>query len=265
MNPSTLHKFLSVQRSNRVPTLYWWTLPLSPRDVATLYADSLVEARAVVHPASALGGAVSSTPWPGGTARVADVPALLEARHEGRVGPCTIAIFPPTVRAADLERRLDRFPDELERLGFTIAMIPEGDGRAQHRFCFRVPGKVIRALEHLALGRAFGGNPGQVEMALLQGLALRPNHSAPLRLVMQDGSATLVGRTADGRKRVHYLESGKGYTGQYEILSMRDAVHERWKEGWRRFPVGVVMFIGLPFFIGAFWLRSLVSNRNATR
>jgi hypothetical protein len=79
-----------------------------------------------------------------------------------------------------------------------------------------------------------------------------------LRLVMQDGKAQLLGIDASGRRRVQYLESGKGYTGLYEELSMRDAVRERVREGWRRFPIGVVMFAGLPFFIAAFWIGSFL-------
>jgi hypothetical protein len=255
-----LQKFVAVRRSNALPTLYWWSLPLAPREVSRLFADSLVGARAVVHPAAALAGTpeIAAIRWPGGTARVEDVTALLEARTEGRVPPCTIAIFPPTARDADLEPRMTSFRAELERLPYTIALVPEGDGRARHRFSFRVPGKVIRALEHLALGRGFGGNPGQVEMALLQGLGLRPNHEAPLRLVLQDGGVELVGVDSSGRRRIQYLDGGKGYTGLYEELSLGDAVRERAREAWRRFPVGVVMFIGLPFFIAAFWLANLV-------
>ena len=89
---------------------------------------------------------------------------------------------------AELAARLPRFRADLEHLPFTIAFAPAGDGRARHDFCFRVPGKVIAALEELALGRSFGGNPGQVEMALLQGLALRAGGTASLRLVMQQGA-----------------------------------------------------------------------------
>jgi len=264
----TLQKFVSVRRSNEVPTLYWWSLPIGPRSIAGLYADALEQARAVVHPATALRGLedeLGATRWPGDTARVTSVVALLAARDSGRVGPCTIAFFPPTARDEDLQRRVAKFQSELERLPFTIAMVPEGDGRARHQFCFRVPGKVIRALEHLALGRGFGGNPGQVEMALLQGLGLRPNHAAPLRLVMQGGTAALVGIDGSGRRRVTYLESAKGYTGVYEELSMRDAVGERVRESWRRFPIGVVMFVGLPFFIAAFWIANLAHRSAADR
>jgi hypothetical protein len=257
----TLVKFVSVRRSNLAPTLYWWTLPIAPRTVWSLYATALSGARAVVFPATALGAksdALGARPWPGSTARIDNVQALLEGRDDGSVGPCTIAFFPPTVRDEELERRMPRFERELERLPFTIAMLPDGDGRARHRFCFRVPGKVIEALEHLALGRGFGGNPGQVEMALLQGLTLRPSQEAALRLVMQDGKAHLVGIDTGGRRRVQYLESDRGYTGLYEELSMRDAVAERLREGWRRFPIGVVMFVGLPFFIAAFWISSFL-------
>jgi hypothetical protein len=83
---------------------------------------------------------------------------------------------------------------------------------------------------------------------------------AHLRLEMRDGGATLCGPSAGGRQRVQYLEAGKGYTGVYEELSLRDAVGERWREAWRRFPIGVVMFVGLPFFIAAFWARALVTR-----
>lgn len=263
-----LQKFVSVRRSDAVPTLYWWSLPVGPRAIATLYADALEHARAVVSPAAALRGLedeLGATPWPGDTACVSEALALLAARDAGRVGPCTIAFFPPTVRDDELERRVARLQSELERLPFTIAMVPEGDGRARHRYCFRVPGKVIQALEHLALGRGFGGNSGQVEMALLQGLGLRPSHAAALRLVMRGGTAALVGIDGAGRRRVTYLESGKGYTGVYEELSMRDAIGERVRESWRRFPIGVVMFVGLPFFIAAFWIGNLVQRGAAGR
>ncbi len=236
---ATLTKFVAVQRSNRVPTLYWWSLPLRLRDVATLYADELRGARAVVHPASALGtefvklGAIA---WPGDTARVSDARALLAARDDGRVGPCTIAVFPLIVRDDELEPRMTRFHADLEQLGFTVAMIPDGDGLARHRFCFRVPGKAIVALEHLAHGRSFGNNPGQVETALLSGLQLRPKHVAHLHLVLRDGGVQLV---RDG------------------------GAVARARETWRRFPFGVLMFIGLPFFIVMFWIRSLVTRRGA--
>jgi len=264
----TLQKFVSVRRSDKVPTLYWWSLPVGPRSIAALYSDALEHARAVVHPAAALRGLedeLGAIAWPGDTARVTSVLALLAAREAGRVGPCTIAFFPPTVRDDELERRVAKLQSELERLPFTIAMVPEGDGRARHQYCFRVPGKVILLLEHLALGRGFGGNSGQVEMALLQGLGLRPNHAAPLRLIMQGGAAALVGIEGSGRRRVTYLESGKGYTGVYEELSMRDAIGERVRESWRRFPIGVVMFVGLPFFIAAFWIGNLARRGAASR
>jgi hypothetical protein len=264
---TSLVKHVSVQRSNRVPTLYWWSLPLRLRDAAALFADGLGGARAVVHPASALraeGAALGARPAPGGAAWVSEVAALLEGRDDGRIDPCTIAIFPPTIRDHEIEPRLQPFHAELERLGFTIAVVPEAEGRARHRFCFRVPGKVIVALEHLAHGRGFGGNPGQVEMALLGGLQLRPKHSAHLQLVLEGGEVQLVGSGGGGRQRITYLESNKGYTGVYEERSWQAAAGERAREAWRRFPVGVVMFIGLPFFIAAFWLQSWFAGRRGS-
>jgi hypothetical protein len=263
-DPEALTKFVGVRRSDRVPTLYWWSLPLGLDRVARLYADQLPGARAVVQPAAALGSAadaLGSRPLAGDAALVADVAQLLRARAEGGVAPCTIAVFPPTTSDAELERRAAEVATDLERLPFTIALRPEGDGRARHRFCFRVPGKVIVALEHLALDRGFGGNPGQVEMALLQGIALRPKHAAHLQLVMSRGGATLVGRDASGRRRVTLLESGRGYVGVYDDMSLADALRERIREAWRRFPVGVVMFAGLPVFIAAFWIASWTRGR----
>jgi hypothetical protein len=259
---AAIRKSVWVRRSNQSPTLYWWNLPLSLRDLPVVLGDSLAGARAVVHPAAALGAlgqGLGARELSGGAALVADVRGLLEERDAGRIAPCSIALFPSTARDEDLAT--PDFHARLERLPFAIAMLPDGDGRARHQFCFRDPGKVIAALEHLSLGRSFGGNAGQVEMALLQGLALRPNHVARLQLVMGQGSASLVAIQSGGRRRVHYLESGKGYTGVCEDLSLRDALSERLGESWRRFPVGVVMFVGLPFFIAAFWLRNLATSR----
>jgi hypothetical protein len=257
---------MAVRRSNRVPTLYWWSLPLGPRDAGTVWRAELAGARAVVHPASALdswraGAAVRD--WPGDTALVGDIAGLLAAREEGRVGACTMAFFPPTARDADLEPRMARFDADLERLPFTIAMRPDGDGPARHHYGLRVPGKIIAGLEHLALGRSFGGSPGQVEMALLQGLALRPGRAARLRLVMQGGGAVLLGIERGGRRRIQYLEAGKGYTGIATDLALGEALGERWREAVRRFPVGVVVLTGLPLFIAAFWLGSLFARRDA--
>jgi hypothetical protein len=196
-----------------------------------------------------------------GVALVPDVGALLEACHDRRAQDCTIVIFPASRKEAELERDVPRLARDLERLGFTMAIVPQGDGGTRHRFCFRVPGIVLEAVEALALGRRFGGNLGQVEMALLQGLGLRPNQIMRLTLAMEDGEASLWGVDRAGRRRIHYLESGKGYTGTYEELSLREAVGERVREGWRRFPIGVVMFAGLPFFIGAFWAQNVLSRR----
>jgi hypothetical protein len=179
------------------------------------------------------------------------------------LGPCTIAFFPPTTSDEDLERRCGEMHHALEKLPFTLALRPDGDGRARHHFCFRVPGKVIAVLEHLALGRGFGGNPGQVEMAFLQGIQLRPGHRADLQILLQSGTAALVRDQDGGRRRVTFLESGKGYTGVYEEVPLRDALRARVREGWRRFPVGIVMFVGLPFFIASFWVARWLGRPGA--
>ncbi len=264
--PGVLTKFIAVERSHRVPTLYWWTLPLRLRVLAALNAAALTGARALVYPGTAIGAAtaeVGADGAPNGTALVANVGALLEARDAGRIAPCTIAIFPPAVRRPDLDALAAHLPSGLEHLPFTIALRADGDGRARHHFCFRVPGQVIAALEHLALDRSFGGNPGQVEMALLQGLRLRPKQRAGLRLVMHAGEAALVGHAGGGRNRITYLESGKGYTGIYEPVRLADALAERSREAWRRFPVGIMLFIGLPFFIATFWIANLMGRSGA--
>ena len=234
----SLTKHVSLQRASRGTTLYWWSLPLRLRDVKLLFGAGLTGARAIVHPASALGheaAALGAKPWPGDTVCVADIGALLEARDGGQVAPCTIAIFPPAVPDSELAPHLAHFRDDLEQLGFTIAMVPDGDGRARHRFCFRVPGHSIVALEHLAHGRRFADDPARVEAALLDGLRLRPRGVAHLRLVLQNGTVQLIG----------------------------DKTGARVREAWRRFPLGVVMMIGLPFFIAAFWIHSLMTRRGA--
>jgi hypothetical protein len=179
---------------------------------------------------------------------------LLTARDQGRVAPCTVAVFPPSTTDADFENHAVAMRDGFEKLPFTIALRPEGDGRARHHYCFRVPGKVVTALEHLALERGFGGNPAQVEAALLQGLQLRPGQRLELQFVLRDGKATLCGTSSAGRRCVTYLESGKGYTGTCEAMPFGTALQERTREAWRRFPVGVVLFAGLPLFIAAFWI-----------
>lgn len=260
-----LTKDLAVRRSDVVPTLYWWTLPLPVQRLPALYADALAGARALVVPAAALGGstAVAARVLPGGVALVADCAALLLARDQGRVGPCTIAFFPPGTPDTVLEARAPEMHAGFEKLPFTIALRPERDGRARHHYCFRVPGKVIAALEVLALQREFGGNHGQVEMALLQGLQLRPGQSVPLQLVLQHGQAALCGTSSGGRRRVTHLESGKGYTGVYDEVTFPEALRRRAREGWRRFPVGVVMFAGLPFFIAVFWIARWAGRSGA--
>lgn len=264
VTPAQLLKFVAVRRSSEVPTVYWWSLPLALTRVALLDAETLPGARVVVHPGTVLGAhaaEVGAQESPGGTATLRGVRQFFELRAEGLIGPCTAALFPPGVNDAELAARLPCFRSDLERLPFTLALRPRGDGRARHEFCFRVPGKVIAALEDLALGRAFGGDLGQVEIALLQGLRLRPGDTANLRLVMQQGGASLVRIEAGGRRRVTYLESGQGYTGIEAEVTLGEALRQRGRESWRRFPVGVVMFAGLPFFVAAFWAANLFRSR----
>ncbi len=256
-----------MRRSDQTPTLYWWTLPLSPGRLATVFAATLSTSRALVHPSAALdrcAGGLESRSLGHSVARVDDVAGLLRAMDEERVSACTIAIFPSSRSDTELERAAPVVAQGLEQLGFTMAIVPGGEAGARFRCAFRVPGQVLEAVEALALERRFGGNLGQVEMAFLQGLGLRPNQAARLRLVLAGGGASLVGVDRAGSRRVHYLESGKGYTGTYEEMSLREAVGERVRESWRRFPISVVMFAGLPFFIGAFWTRNVLGRRGAS-
>lgn len=261
-----IEKTLWVRRSDRTPTLYWWTLPLSPGSFARLFAEALSTSRALVSPVSALDRCAETLAVhrvSASAARVDDVTGLLEAMDEERVAACTVAIFPSSRPDHELESAAAHLELDLEQLGFTMALVPRGEAGARFCFGFRVPGKVLEAVESLAHGRRFGGNLGQVEMAFLQGLGLRPNQVARLRLVLEGGGASLVGVDRAGRRRVHYLESGKGYTGTYEEMTLGEALRERVRESWRRFPISVVMFAGLPFFIGAFWTRNLLSRRGA--
>jgi hypothetical protein len=262
-----IQKTIWVRRSDRMPMLYWWSLPLSLQALGRTFAETVETARALVRPATALGACaleLGAREMTRDVALVSDVGSLLEAHHEGRVRNCTIALFPPSRTEAELERDAPRFERDLERLAFTIAIASGGDGGTRHRFCFRIPGKVLEAIEALALGRRFGGNLGQVEMAFLQGLNLRPNQVMRLTLALHDGEVSLWGVDRAGRRRIYYLESGKGYTGTYEELGLREAVGERMREVWRRFPIGVVMFAGLPFFIGAFWAQNALSRRKVS-
>jgi hypothetical protein len=259
-----VEKRIGVRRSDRTPTLYWWSLPLPLRDVAHIYADGLAGSRALVYPAAAVAGcgdAIGAAAGGYGTARVDDVTALLQARHEGRVGACRMAIFPASRTDADLALFAARMQRDIELTGFTIAIQSSDASPARHEFCFRVPGKVLDALQFLAAGRTFGDNLGQIEMALLQGLTLRPKQRTQLDLVLAGDAAELVGRDPSGRRRVQYLETGKGYTGVYEELTLRQAVGARTREAWRQFPIGVVMFAGLPLFIGAFWAKNALSRK----
>lgn len=259
-----IHKTLWVRRSNHMPMLYWWSLPLSLQAFAKIFAQDLDATRALVRPVSALrhcATEVGARPLEADTAIVPHVHRLLEACHDRRAQDCTIAIFPPSRTEADLERDAPRVGRDLERLGFTMAIAPHGDGGTRHRFCFRVPGKVLEAVEALALARRFGGNLGQVEMAFLQGLGLRPNQAMRLTLALERGEASVWGVDRAGCRRIHYLESGKGYTGTYEELGLREAVGERVRERWRRFPIGVVMFAGLPFFVAAFWVQNVLRRK----
>jgi len=259
-----VEKRIGVRRSDRVPTLYWWSLPLPLHDVARIYADGIAGSRARVYPAAAVAGcrdAVAAADGGHGTARVDNVEALLHARHEGRVGACRIAIFPASRTDADLAQFAARMQRDIELTGFTIAIQSSDASPARHEFCFRVPGKVLDAMQFLAAGRTFGDNHGQIEMALLQGLNMRPKQSARLDLVVAGDAAELVGRDQSGRRRVQFLETDKGYTGVYEEMTLRQAVRVRTREAWRQFPIGVVMFAGLPLFIGAFWAQNAFSRK----
>lgn len=262
---ASIRKILWVRRSDATPTLYWWSLPLSLRAYATTFAADLAATRALVFPHSAL--AARAVPLGAEflsdhVALVAKVGELLHERDEGRIGACSMVFFPASRDANELRSAAGVLPAALERLGFTLAIVPHGDGGMQHRFAFRVPGKVLAAIEALALERRFGGNPGQVEMAFLQGLNLRPGHRARLALVLENGAASVQGVDRGGRRRLRYLESGKGYTGTFEEMTLRAAVVERLREAWRRFPIGVIMFLGLPLFIAAFWAQHALARRS---
>ena len=135
--PAGLEKYVAVRRSEREPTLYWWSLPLALPRLAALEAEALHAARLVVHPAAALGthaALLGARATPGDTAAVRDVQRLLALRADGAVGPLTAALFPASVSDAELAPRLGRFLAELERLPFTIASHRWGTaGRATSR------------------------------------------------------------------------------------------------------------------------------------
>ncbi|HZL86230.1 MAG TPA: hypothetical protein VFD07_12730 [Candidatus Krumholzibacteria bacterium] len=262
--PSPVATTLWVRRSNVTPALYWWSLPLPLAACADLYATELAGCRALVRPARALGtraAALGMRDLAPGVGSVHDVPGLLRAVDMGGVG-CAIAIFPASRSEKDLERAAQDMRHGLERQGFTMAVVAKGDGGLAHRFAFRVPGKVLLAVEELALERRFGGNLGQVEMAFLQGLGLRPGQRARLTLMLADDNAWLQGMEAGGHRRVRYLESQNGYVGRSEELGLRAAVGERMRDSWHRFPAGALALATLPVFIGAFWARNTRARRH---
>ncbi len=255
-------KTLWVRRSNETPALYWWSLPLPLAAWADLFASELAGSHALVRPVRALGSnaaALGVREFVPGVGHLRDVPGLMRAVDETGA-QCVIAIFPASRSDKELQRAALELRSDLERQAFTMAIVAKGDGGLAHRFAFRVPGKVLLAVEALALDRRFGGNLGQVEMAFLQGLGLRPGQRARLTLMLADGNAWLQGVEPGGRRRVRYLESQNGYVGRSEELTLRAAVGERLRESWHRFPAGALTLATLPVFIGAFWARNTRRN-----
>lgn len=262
--PVALDKHVGVCRSSSVPALYWWNLPLAMPRLLTLAAEALPGGRLVIHPAPALGAhaaAIGARGWPGETAVVRDVQRFLALCADGDIPPVTAAFFSAAAGEVELARYCSRIPAELEQLPFTVALRPDGDGRARYEGCFRAPGRALAALEEVALGRRFGADPAQQEAELLAALALQPGRAASLRLVLQQGGVRLLREQAGGLRQWILLESGSGEAAIRREPSLAEAVRRRVRESWRRFPVGVVMFAGLPFFIAAFWLASLTRRR----
>ena len=105
--PGSIRKRLWVRRSNTLPNLYWWSLPLSLQAFADAFPEEITSARALVFPSQALTQcrdelqpeALSSQ-----VSLVQDAAALLRARDQGRAGECSILLFPASRTAQDLQR-----------------------------------------------------------------------------------------------------------------------------------------------------------------
>ena len=256
-----LQKKLTVRRCAEDPRLHWWSLPLSLRQFSQVFRADFRGAEAKVLPANALDAVDAALlavgdepPEPSGgvavgvqvaaglmhakhrspnTLRLGDVAALLDLADSGQVAPCLITIEKqPGVSLFDLQ-------------------VPELHS-AQLQFRFHRQGDAVRALESLTLGRGFGADPVGAERALLSHADFTSGSQHNLRLVLENGEARLDSIGDGGRLRVCYLESGRGYSGSSESRSRWQAWRESWKEERRRFPVKVVLFAGLPVFIGIF-------------
>ena len=256
-----LQKTLSVRRSTTDVERHWWSLPFSLKQFSQVFHADLRAAEAIISPGNALDAvdaallalAEDQPDSSGGVAvevqvsvglmqskqrspsvlRLADVAALLDLADSGRVAPCRITI---------------------ERQGgsplFTI-QVPERHAE-QLQYCFHRRGDAVRALASLTLGRGLGTDPVGAESDLLrhEDFADAARHS--LQLVLEKGGARLEGLEDGGRRRVCYLESGRGYQGSSEVRSRWQVWRESWREDCRRFPVKVILFAGLPVFIGMF-------------
>jgi len=272
-----VHKSLSVRRDG-VAGLVWWSLPLSLRQFCRCFAAELRTAEALVEPTHAvdvvdatllrvgsdeedvpfLDGSVDergvvatrvSAPTrpmraqvPSSTLVFADARGLLELADQGRVGPCRITL---------------RQPDGDDVLSLEIPA--QAHDRVQ--FCFLRPGDALRAVESLALGRRFGTDAEALERVLLDTVMPADGTAHRLHLVLEAGTARLESRSTDERTRTIHLHSEGGESGECETRDRWQVLQERWSEQRRRFPVNVILFAGLPLFIGFFRLSGVLLRR----
>jgi hypothetical protein len=274
-----LQKSLSVRRSDEDPRHLWWSLPLSLRQFRSCFASDLRHADALVRPPNAVDAvdaviltvgqqeepeatATHPTVSPSATAGVSvapqrlqqravpvgamhfrDVSALLDLADRGRVAPCRISIHPGGAAEAL----------------FHIDIPQHHTARLQYRF--ERPGDAVRVLEVLCLGRRFGPDARATEAALLQHEDFQGSDELALQLVLESGTARLESTRHAGRCRTCYLDGNKGYSGAVERRSRWNALWGSWNESRRRFPVNVILFAGLPLFIGFFRASGAVWRR----
>jgi hypothetical protein len=257
-----LQKTLSVRRCQEAASLLWWSQPLSLTQFSQVFRNDLRGAEATVLPADALdavdaallavGDDLVSEPSGSGAVGVQVATNLLQRRHDapatlrltniaalmsradaGRLAPCQVTIEPQPGRP------------------FCTMQIPQHNA-AQVQFRFHRHGDAVRALASLTLGRGFGGDPVAAEQALLQHKDFANGTSRELQLILENGAARLEAFEDGGRRRVCYLQSGRGYCGDSERRSRWQVWRAAWNEERRRFPVKVVLFAGLPVFIAIF-------------
>lgn len=259
-----LQKALSIRRSRQPGGLHWWSVPLSPRQFLQLFASDLQDAEAMLYPATVLRDnhdTLQATPCGAGALRVGDLHGLLELADSGSIQKCSVIIFDGTLGDAEVQQIASRQTAGLEPVSFLFALEIPLQHVARFQYAFRKTGDGVKVLEYLSLGRIFGTERSRVEQQLLQHADFSSHETHHLQLVLQDGSAKLLRVDEGGRRQVQYIASGLGYSPVDESRSRWQAMQERFRRTRQSFPVNVILFAGLPAFIGFFKAKGALQRR----